>query len=227
MKKKNLLYFGNTMMILLMILTIITTISFIRLKTHGESNTKISQEVSSLKEDIKNYNDLKINYTVEDAKNEMMEDEIDLKGSTNDLKDSIIDGVTIVYDETKSSEDYDKLKEKIPSTLGKDFSDKLLLLAKPSLSQTGKPLTPFGSLVSVTVDFGEYDIMDHTIDCLVIVEYKSPEMDASHTGAEDKKAEVSILHGFDAFSLSFNAKNKDVKLLDYQNTIKNEVQNNE
>ncbi|MEY8307433.1 hypothetical protein AAK913_12525 [Enterococcus faecium] len=227
MKKNNLLYFGNTIIILLMILTIITTISFIRLKTHGENNSKISQEVSSLKEDIKNYNDLKIDYTLEDAKNEIVEDEIDLKGITDDLKGSIVNGVTTVYDETKTSEDYDKLKEKIPSAVGKDFADKLLSLAKPSLSQTGKLLTPFGGLINVTVDFGEYDILDHTIDCLVIVEYKSPEMDASHTGAEDKKTEVSILHGFDAFSLSFNTKDKDVKLLDYQNTIKNEVQNNE
>lgn len=207
------------------IMAVMAALSFVLYsssKMDNEKNTILAAKVHKLQADkayyqgaIKNYNAKKINTKIR-------QDNINLDEKTAQTRDRIKQGITMAYNDTKTQADYDRLKTELKPLLGPSFTDKILDLDKPTVSQSGKAQFAFGKLNSVRVAFSQYDFSDNNVAVYVTVNYSSPEIDATNTGDVGSKKSV-VNNGQDIFALNYNAKKDTLELKNYQKGVQQGV----
>lgn len=223
--KKTILSLGNILIFFLVIIAIVVTVLWVK----SDSNIKkesLKKEITDLQEDIDFYKAAKENYTPSEINKKITEDKINIKESFDKKEKDITKGITQVYDKTKTEEDHDKLEKSIKDDLGEQFTEKLVDLSKPIVNESGGSQSPYDQLEDISIAFGEYDIVEHTAKCFVLVTYKSSEFGANNSGVEREEKEVQI-GGQDFFILDYNLEDDTLKLFDYQQNEKSEVTSDE
>lgn len=222
MQLKKIFTIENVLLLILIVVAATTTVMFIKMKINNEAVvSSIEKEIVSLNKEKENYETLKIEYNPETVNDQIEEDNIDITVSFTKLENRINEALNVVYNQTKTDADYDRLEGEIQSKLGEEFTEKILDLAKPTINQSGEKLNQFDSLDHLEIKFGEYNINTHEVACLVFVEYSSPTIKASEE-ERAKDAKDLVVHGTDAFTLLFNLETEEVSLTNYQNFIKSE-----
>lgn len=202
-------------------------IAFLWIKSgSNDEEASLKKDISALQEDVDFYETAKEDYKPSDVNNKIAEDKINIKESFDKKKQDITKGVTQVYDKTKTQKDYDKLDELITPYLGDKFSERLIELNKPVVNESGKEQFPYDKLEDVNIAFGEYDIVNHTAECFVLVNYQSPEVGANNPGVK-RKDKQAVIKGQDFFILNFNLEDDSLELVNYQQNAKSEAMSDE
>lgn len=219
--KKPILSLENILVALL----VITTIVIVFLWTKSSSNDEIAslkKDISDLQDDIEFFETQKVNYTPDEVNSKIAKDKINIKERFDKKESDIKKGVTQVYEKTKTQKDYRNLEKLLTDYLGEQFSKKLIELSKPIVSESAKEQFPYEKLKDINIAFGEYDIVDHTVECFVLVTYRSSEIGANNPGVEREDKQVQII-GKDFFILNYNLEDDGLELVDHQRNLKSEV----
>ena len=219
--RKPILSLSNILVFLLVIIAVVITVFWIKSNTNPEKRS-IEKEVSDLQDDIEFYETSQKTYTPSEVNKKISKDQINVKESFDKKEKDIKKGITQVYDKTKTEEDYNKLEDAIKDDLGEQFTEKLINLSKPIVSESGDEQLPYEKLEDVSVAFGEYDIAEHTAKTFVLVTYKSSEIGANNPGVEREDKQVQV-GGQDFFILDYNLENDSLSLSDYQQNQNSEV----
>lgn len=213
-KFRDALKLSNILIIILFIFTV--SIVFIWFKTsHNAKTDALEKDISDLHSDIEFYEESRESYTPEKVNEKINEDNIDVEKSFKDKKSDIKKGLKEVYENIDSVEDYEKLDGNINEYLGDEFSEKLIDISKPKISESGEEDLPYDSLDDVKIAFGEYDIVDHSARSYVLVDYKSSDIGANNPGVEREDKQVKI-SGHDLFILNYDLEDDSLTLEDYK-----------
>ncbi|WP_088841005.1 hypothetical protein [Listeria sp. ILCC797] len=215
--KKEILTVSNILIIILVLVAILT--SFLWYKSSSENtNENLNKQVDSLNVSKKNYMESTKTLTTDDISTEITSSNIDVKSKLEKKKADIETVIRKVYGETKTQQDYEHLKNEIVPLVGESFSDKLVELDQPIVSEAGTHF-PFEELKTVKVFFGEYNLANQSADCYVLVNYES-KANATTTGIESAKKQTNI-SGQDFFILSYDLADDSLNYQDYQRNITN------
>lgn len=191
--------------------------------SNNEQKEDLEQDILSLEEDVQYYVTAKEEYTPSEVNKGIAEDNINIKEKFDQKKDDIKKGVTQVYDETKTEEDYNKLADAISPVLGEQFANKLVELDKPIVNESGGATFPYDKLNDLKIAFGEYDIVTHTAEVFVLVDYQSQEIGANNPGVE-REDRTAVITGKDFFILDYNLADDSLRLVDHQQSLQSEVE---
>lgn len=148
---------------------------------------------------------------------EIKQDNIDINKKLNEVESKLNQGFTAVYSQTKSEDDYNKLKDTLPNLVGESLSDKLLEIDKPVLNQSGKGQVAFDNLDNLEIDFGKYDTDKKKLDGVIVADYTTPKISTASAG---EKETDSVQKGQNLFKVTVDLEKDSIQLNDYANQIK-------
>lgn len=212
---------GNILIAFLVIITSVVVYLWSS-SSQNENKEDLEKDILSLEEDVEYYVKMQEEYTPSKVNENIASDSINIKEKFDKKKREIEKGVTQVYAETKTEADYEKLKESITPILGEQFANKLIELDKPVVNDSGKAVFPYDKLKDVQIAFGEYDVVDHTVELFVLVDYKSPKVGSNNPGVE-REDRTAIITGKDFFILNYNLADDSLKLIEHQQEMNSEV----
>lgn len=186
--------------------------------TNNSEIKELGNEVTQLQKSINFYESETDGLSIDSVNSKIIDDGLDVKQLIGDKKIKISDGISKVYNETKTEEDYKKLQEELPSIVGESLSNLLIELASPKLNQTGNKAFPYGKLLNATITYGKYEVETNIIPCFILVDYQSPAINATSTGIKTEEKEAFI-QGKDFFILNYNLKDDEIAVVDYQQNI--------
>lgn len=218
MKKGTAMLTVSNILIIVLVLVAILTATLGYMASSASTNENVSKEVDRLKTSTKNYRESTKTLTTDDIDTEITSSNIDVQAKLEKKKADIEKGIQKVYSETKTQQGYERLKNELPLLVGESFSNKLIELDQPSVSEAGTHF-PFDKLKNVKVFFSEYDLANQSADCYVLVNYES-KANATTTGVESAKKETNI-SGQDFFILRYNLSDNSLNYQDYQRNIAN------
>lgn len=189
---------------------------------NNHQKKELEKTIASMESDTDFYVTAKENYTVDEVVKEIEESNIDILEKTKSEKAKIEASLQRVYSQTKTKEAYDSLEKDIQKNLGESFSEILVKLAKPTLSQSGKGTFTYDEMTDSKIAFGKYDISTQSMQCYVLVDWVSPTLDATSSGIKTESKQTKI-KGQDFFILDYGLKEDSLKVLDYQHLVDSEV----
>ncbi|MBC1914205.1 hypothetical protein HCA73_16250 [Listeria booriae] len=202
--------------ILLVLLAVTSSILWYRAVTRNE-NQATEKEITQINTSTAAVKKATNAYTIESVNKEITDMKVNLSEDLNRTKADITKGMQYVYAETKTQAAYDQLEKKIKPLLGDSLSKKVMALDKPIVAQTGKAQFPYDKIKQIQVFYGAYDITSQTIDCYILVNYLSPQLDATTTGIKAKAKQI-VMPGQDFFSCTYDVANKQLDFTGYQHT---------
>lgn len=217
--------FGNVLIAFLVVVAGIVLFLWVS-SSNNEKKGDLEKDILSLEEDVQYYVTAKEEYTPSEVNRSIAEDNINIKEKFDQKKDEIQKGVTQVYDKTKTEEDYKNLADAISPVLGEQFANKLIELDEPVVNESGGATFPYDKLNDLKIAFGEYDIVNHTAEIFVLVDYQSPEIGANNPGVE-REDRTAVITGKDFFILDYNLADDSLQLVDHQQSMQSEVETDE
>lgn len=223
--KQPIISLGNVLIVFLVIVAGIVVFLWSS-SSQNERKEDLEKDILSLEEDVQYYVNAQKEYTPNELNKSIAEDNINIKEKFDKKKEEIQKGVTQVYDQTKTEEDYNKLSESISPLLGEQFANKLIELDKPVVNDSGKAEFPYDKLNDLKIAFGEYDIVNHTTEMFVLVDYQSPEIGSNNPGVE-REDRTAVITGKDFFILDYNLADDSLRLVGHQQEMQSEVRSDE
>lgn len=166
----------------------------------------LKYQVKSDTAQISQYDNLSKKMTTQSILDELIKDDINVTDSLTQASDNINKAIDLVYNKTRSEEDYNQLSKKLPKLVGKSMSDKLLEISKPSTDQSGKHQAIFEKTDNVLVTFGKYDYKTTVVPVYVAVDYEIPTTHSKNSN------DSSNIKGEDLYILTYNLKTKKLDL---------------
>lgn len=160
------------------------------------------------------YNRLSNNLSTQKILDKIVDQNINVQNSLNDVSKKLNTGIDLVYNKTKNEQDYQHLKSSLPKLVGKELSDKLLELDKPSINQSGKSTVAYGKAEDTVIAFGRYNYKSTTVPIYIAVDYKTPTI-ATSGSAMDKDDKAMQLSGQDLFVCNYDLSSKKLTLTSY------------
>lgn len=181
--------------------------------TYSAITTARNPELNYLKYQVKSdtaqisqYSHLSKKMTTQSILDELTKDDINVTDSLTKTSDNIKKAIDLVYNKTKSDEDYNQLAKKLPKLVGQSMSDKLIEISKPSTDQTGNKQAIFEKTDNVLVTFGKYDYKTTVVPVYVAVDYEIPTTHSKNSN------DTSNIKGEDLYILTYNLKTKKLDL---------------
>lgn len=186
--------------------------------SNNQSMKSTEKNIASMQDDIDFYKSEQKRYTAQSLTKQIKDDDIDVSAKKKVEKERIISGLQNVYNDVKSQDDYDKLKNDGEKNLGSELSDVLVELDKPTVNQSGKPAFAYDHMVESKVAFGKYNVDKHTMKCYVLVDWKSPTLDSTITGVKADETKTTLT-GTDMFELDYHLDDDSLHVDDYSHHI--------
>lgn len=215
----------NTFFVFLIVTAFISLFLW-RSSSNNSQKRELEKNISEMNDDIKFYEEAIKNYTEDEITKEITEANINVSEETKKEKEVIETSLKKVYSDTKTKEEYDSLEDKIKENLGISFSNVLLKISEPTLNQSGEASFPYDEMTDSKIAFGNYDISSQSMECYVLVYWKSPVLDATNTGVKSDSKEARVT-GKDFFILDYYLADNTLEVIDYQHTVDSEVASNE
>lgn len=193
----------------MVVLAVIFTYLFFSSRPSNETNTNLSEIVQNLKKEKKLLKKERKDYTTKSVLKSIEQNSEDIGMIKKDQQDRIKEALNLVYNSTKTEQEYESLKTDLPRLIGDSFSDELIKLDKPTLNETGKAMLTYGKMNEYKIAFGEYDLSKEEIPMTVIVNYQSPQL-----SGEKKDDKENVIKGQDIFNLKYDMKAQELELLD-------------
>lgn len=162
----------------------------------------LNYQVQSDNAQISNINTLSKKMTTQNILEDITKENINVTESLESTSDHIKEAIDLVYNKTKSQEDYDKLSKKLPKLVGNSMSEKLLEISRPTTNQAGQTQPIFNKTDNVLVTFGKYNYQTTVVPVYVAVDYEIPNVNN----------QSSNLKGEDLYILTYNLKSKKLEL---------------
>ncbi|MBC2242227.1 hypothetical protein [Listeria booriae] len=221
--RESIFSLSNILVAILVLIALATSVLWYKSTTNETKMTALSKEIERLQVEKKDYAESTRTLSTDDISTEVTTSNIDVKTQLEKQKTNIEKAIQHTYGMTKTQQAYSELQQTISPLVGDDFSDKLVVLGKPVVSEAGI-LFPFERLKSVKVFFGNYDLGSKKADCYVLVNYEST-VNATTTGVEAAGKQTTI-SGQDFFILDYDLENDSLNYADYQRNINNRNINN-
>lgn len=181
--------------------------------TYSAITTAKNPELNYLKYQVKSdtaqisqYKRLNKAMTTQSILDELIEDDINVTDSLTKTSDNIKKAIDLVYNKTKTDDDYNQLSKKLPKLVGQSMSDKLIEISKPSTDQAGNKQAIFEKTDNVLVTFGKYDYKTTVVPVYVAVDYEIPTTQSKNSN------DTSNIKGEDLYILTYNLKTKKLNL---------------
>lgn len=146
------------------------------------------------------------NMDVAQVKKMVQKSGINLDNAKSQLSSKITQAMNLTYNQ----QDFNKLKQQLPSLIGQSWSNTIISNSRPITGQNGN-LYPYSKLVDQKIAFGDYDIQNHQIPIEVTVHYLN-NLGNGHTK-----------DGYGYYTATYNAKTKQISGVNYT-TMQNDQQ---
>lgn len=220
-ERKQIFTLVNLMLVFMLLVSILIGLVWYKSSAGNEQSKDLEKKYETTQNKIAELGKNKAALTPSAINQKISEDNIHVEESLRNFETSITEGFVMAYNEVKSEEDYEALKEDLPGLLGESVSDRILELDKPIVNQTGQAQVFYDRLDNLKIGFGEYDSDSNSVEGVIIADF-STKITQSSTSENQ-----SFLKGQDYFKIRVDLMDDDIKLLEHQQVFKERGQSNE